>query len=999
MRPHRRCNVVWGLAVVLMLALGGAAGGQYYMCGLDGPAYICPCESVTLEATLCDDCAVGWHATIGNISRGESTATWEPADEHGQRGCLPADINEVTITAQCNGETNDLVMHVVRPFVKLSEELLDHGVFTNPPYGYIVPLNDDDDNDNDQWDWDDSGPYQGEDELVGAKVCSTVAEGDITLTYPGQIKVFTTADKASDWPSGSSEPAANILPVYVEGVELSAAPRDVVIVLEHYASPATCLAQTNVTVINVDLDIDSDNTGPYEPPEGTADEDQAEHSPRWPGKYMVVNDGDVNSDGIPNFADGYDCPATGHTPQPGLGGRFVPMQLSVPLFLDPARARISIEYYASDPAGVTASGNPRVYAPAPGALRIWAKDGSEARSRRSVARPEYPTPTWIRGDYVPPRVYKLQDLGNPATLYVEATAPGEHIITVSLDPDGTNGPIDFLCVDKVKVTALKVDIAMDGNRDDAINFDDPADARYLFWVNNDYDVMHWEENMWHEDDDSAPYDPWPSTTPIPKNCDDNYIGQIVYGGAQINPHNCRRDLEDFTRLHIRIEDAITKMSGIEYYLKFEGVTAGSPSVNIFEAVDESLAYLQVGAAADQQIEKTKLLTVASSEVPLPNAYIKNLGQVTPFLLEGKCEGKGRLTLIVKKDGTELCRKAVLLELRPIGKFYQVFQVAMAGQNSAEVSAGYNSDFTSTDDYLLFVHGFNVDSTGKAYWPGTVFKRLWWQGYKGHVGWFDWPCVVRDWWDLNPEFFDNSENIAWQCGGALLHRINQLNAGAHAGKVRLMAHSQGNIIAGEALRNASGVAVQAYLATQAAIAGDHYSAGLPQNPNSYGQLFPTTPNILTSDPLAGSPYLSGIFSHVGIFGVFAYINNADYALRRGMFSWERNNAMKPDLNYWYHEVDGVVDTYVWPNEYFFYDDLLPGFRVLSYPNDRFEIYSYAAESRSFALGTDGVAGFALFDLQNVPLPYNEAHYSHSRQLRSNIVDEEAYWRRVVENCGF
>ena len=525
------------------------------------------------------------------------------------------------------------------------------------------------------------------------------------------------------------------------------------------------------------------------------------------------------------------------------------------------------------------------------------------------------------------------------------------------------------------------------NRDGEISFDGTNDTSYVFWVNDDYDVTHWNESMWQEDDN-----PSPDGVSLARNCDDDYIGETEGSGALIIPHNCRRDLEDFTRLHIRVDERIANMAGITYFLKFENTGGTSPSVNIFNAVDETLAYLQSGTVADDQIQETRLLTVGSSEVPLPSNCIKTGNQRSPFILEGKTVGKGDLTIIVKKDGSEICRKAVSLELRPIAKFYQVFQVADVGQNSADVSSDYTPDFATSDDYLLFVHGFNVNAVDKTYWPGTVLKRLWWQGYKGQIGFFDWPCVMLS---ADLACYDNSEYNAWRCGAALLDRINQLNSGGHAGKVRLLAHSQGNIVAGEALHLAAGLVVNTYIASQAAIAGDHYQNGLAEYLAN-----PSTPNVVANYPPTGVPYLNGVSEKAG--GRYNYYNVGDYALREaGVGSWEGDNSNRPNnlTGYGYTEYDGIVNTYLWSNEYFYHLETFYT-RILAFPDDRSEIYSYAAQARSSALGVlSGMTDFTAFNLQSAPLNYNKAHYSHSRQFRSNIVDEWAYWSRLKTDCGF
>jgi len=70
--------------------------------------------------------------------------------------------------------------------------------------------------------------------------------------------------------------------------------------------------------------------------------------------------------------------------------------------------------------------------------------------------------------------------------------------------------------------------------------------------------------------------------------------------------------------------------------------------------------------------------------------------------------------------------------------------------------------------------------------------------------------------------------------------------------------------------------------------------------------------------------------------------------------------------------------------------------LVFPDDTHEIFSYAAEARSKALGAQTeLTYFSDFDIQSSPLNYDENHYSHSRQFRSNIIDEKTYWSFVHE----
>jgi hypothetical protein len=129
---------------------------------------------------------------------------------------------------------------------------------------------------------------------------------------------------------------------------------------------------------------------------------------------------------------------------------------------------------------------------------------------------------------------------------------------------------------------------------------------------------------------------------------------------------------------------------------------------------------------------------------------------------------------------------------------------------------------------------------------------------------------------------------------------------------------------------------------------------------------------------------------------------DYALHSSWFgSWEVNNEFKPDMDYHYEGPPDAYDTSALPTpSRFYYDSLIPfDERMLAFTNDTHEIFAYAAESRGAALGIQSsVNGFTLFDLAEESLSYTRFHYSHSRQFRSNIVDEKQYWGKIVEHCS-
>ncbi len=207
----------------------------------------------------------------------------------------------------------------------------------------------------------------------------------------------------------------------------------------------------------VDADVDSDNNDGLANPRRDEAEDLAEDvqgNVQRPGKVIFANDGDIDGDGAPGFADGLDRfePASN-----GGSSGFVPMLLELPAVRNLDQAKVRFTYAASDPLALTRAGDPNsgfTYALPPGALRIWTKDGQMARKAASVEN---------GGDFVPSgRDLSVSALGTPLQgrtwkLYVEAmgpsTAVGEQQVKVRLAVPEANEP-DVEVSDAVRFTAL-----------------------------------------------------------------------------------------------------------------------------------------------------------------------------------------------------------------------------------------------------------------------------------------------------------------------------------------------------------------------------------------------------------------------------------------------------------------------------------------------------------------------------------------------------------------
>ncbi|MCK4537118.1 MAG: alpha/beta hydrolase, partial [Desulfuromonadales bacterium] len=300
---------------------------------------------------------------------------------------------------------------------------------------------------------------------------------------------------------------------------------------------------------------------------------------------------------------------------------------------------------------------------------------------------------------------------------------------------------------------------------------------------------------------------------------------------------------------------------------------------------------------------------------------------------------------------------------------------------------------------------------------TIFKRLWWHGYQGKVGLFDWPCRTMLSLDLAVNY-DRSEYRAWKSAAALGHLLTDLDrtlGNRYAGQVRILAHSQGNVVVGEAINLMPADSVHTYVASQAALSASFYHQNISDFVPQLETFEYETPEVFGAypnhEPVA--PCLGQVPQKVVNRNILSYFNRNDYALTDAdeiWPAWEFNNKTRPDdsIGYYYW---GEIDPYLDPppaNEGFvtghyefnpvtLSDDFVCE-RELRFPGDRYEIFAYGAESRSKALGAVlAPPEFSTDSKDLADFGYNKERYSHSRQFRSNIVDEMGYWSAFVDDA--
>lgn len=340
----------------------------------------------------------------------------------------------------------------------------------------------------------------------------------------------------------------------------------------------------------------------------------------------------------------------------------------------------------------------------------------------------------------------------------------------------------------------------------------------------------------------------------------------------------RRDLENCQRLNVTITaqgPAGGIIGGVRLVCSWTQVVEGSPAIRLFRSVDETggLAYLtdaQVAlrqtmegtSADDRRRFATTLGTVAAGGVteveagPLAVAGdAGHPGYHIPLLFTAVGAGYGRLTIkaMIRDGGADLCigRAEVWLDLKPMNRWYERWTCGeewgtLPGALTHPVGWGweYPALVSPADapDYVVFVHGFNMTTAERHLYASTVFKRLWWNGFDGRFGTFEWPttfgfsAVAGD-PVLHYNGFSVSEVIAWNAAAKLVDLVERLQSQGHT--VHLLAHSHGNVVCGEALRllRQRGKKVASYIAMQAALPVNCYGgASASPSPPYTGQPF-------------------------------------------------------------------------------------------------------------------------------------------------------------------
>ena len=519
-----------------------------------------------------------------------------------------------------------------------------------------------------------------------------------------------------------------------------------------------------------------------------------------------------------------------------------------------------------------------------------------------------------------------------------------------------------------------------------------------------------------------------------------------------NAITSKRDLEDFARLWITFKGIteMVKTGGVTLQLEWkptDGSTSwptadGNPAIKVYKAADADggRKYLEEDATAISQttspystayglVGKGTPLTLTLSPITLAN-----LSESQPnlyLLFEGVGAGKGRLVLNLIKGGQKIGEYPPLYnDLMDVRKMYE-----RAKAQPENIQAPYDNltaPFTGPVNYvadpwnwafvkapdetkqcIVFVHGWNCGYSDFLVTGSTMFKRLWHRGFKGHFATLRWETRKVD-GCLDPGEYNRSENRAWVYGDALKQWITSLQGSGY--RVSLIAHSMGNVVAGEALRR--GAPVVNYLMMEAAVPASCYDTNAATvAPLVTAESSKPTPdwNVDPGNNEATKGYRGYLQQPLtGQLNIVNFFNPDDFALATGQVTdvcgipfrkdanWEKNQEdYKPDghaLNDW---------LYSYSTHYLIGGQPIPlaqraKLTLFSnqsrYVADTWEMKAFVARSRTKAAGAGSIGGCVD---ENISLKaqygFGTARSDHSGQFTRRIQLVDDLYRLIREKA--
>jgi pimeloyl-ACP methyl ester carboxylesterase len=298
--------------------------------------------------------------------------------------------------------------------------------------------------------------------------------------------------------------------------------------------------------------------------------------------------------------------------------------------------------------------------------------------------------------------------------------------------------------------------------------------------------------------------------------------------------------------------------------------------------------------------------------------------------------------------------------------------------------------SETNEMIVFVHGWRMGIFDYQSFSDTMFKRLYWAGYQGRFASLRWPTLSMDTsGDISQYFtYNRSEHIAFDSAIGASAYLDWLKSRLPNYSINAVAHSMGNIVMMETLKNqlaAGHTAIDNYVLMQAAAPAHCYDTSLA-NYNVFTTRETTHP---TPDTYRGYP---GAITNALNGKMVNFFNANDYALATGTINilgatvqanWEKNQVdNKPD-SYWSYYSNAT-------NAYCLYGN----YRVVTNPH---ELMPFVSRPRSKAVGAlegvNGMIGGGELDLK-ANFGFDTDSQDHSAQFNWSIQRVEPFYTAIL-----
>lgn len=592
---------------------------------------------------------------------------------------------------------------------------------------------------------------------------------------------------------------------------------------------------------------------------------------------------------------------------------------------------------------------------------------------------------------------------------------GRYIIGQANDATGVIHAVLLIKLDPIPT------LAVDANRDGTIKLasEDASDATsavnpYRFWLNDD-------------DDGNALNDE-----------------QEVYGGTAKDYESrgdfgiaSKRDLEDFARLWLSAKGMTAALKNGELQLGFkwaDGYT-GTPKINLYlhYEADGGTKYLTdtpiaIGQASNPWSATlvsttTKNLVAPGDVFVLKKEVFASLTEELPtahFLFEGAGEGKGQMQMmILDRNGVPIGEgPGVWMDFKNIQSMYQRVKVTPRDPDGIpkpyRESTTFDASTADTEPFdnnyplqvppdetqsaLVFVHGSNIAYEEARWNAETMFKRLYWQGYKGRFVLFYWDTLVGAFDGEIPALpYNLNEYRALKYGPALKNYVSTLSQGR---TVNVASHSLGAAVMISALKQ--GMVVNNYLVLQGAFSAKSYDVSLPALQRFQdAETGKPTPDMALDLGYGG--YLANVQGTlINMFNPF------DFALATG-------TTVGVETNWEINQVDSKPDDPVGVGQYSYFSGLPVGYTgpiplggsvyysifqaAIRAVTDPHESMAFVARTRTKAVGAlTGVGGAISQEInlgEGTVYDFGRSRPDHSAEFTRNIQVLQPFYRFVFE----